>query len=120
MTTDTEQLATDIKRVMDLDAKAKQASDRLRVAAKEACGTEEYGKLFAHHYAFNGAKQAFLASASLMADIIRRLTDIVRFQHEAGNALAGMTKSDGMTRNEAMALWDAAFALSAPLVKEEV
>jgi hypothetical protein len=60
----------------------------------------------------------FKKDAKLAADIIRQLTDIVRVQHEAGNALAGMTKSDGMTRNEAMALWDAAFALSTPLVKE--
>lgn len=63
-----------------------------------------------------GRNAAFIASAPIMASIIRQLVDIVTQQHEAGKALAGMTRNDGMTRNEAMALWNAALALSAPIV----
>jgi hypothetical protein len=93
MTTDTEQLAADIKRVMELDARHKK----------------ERSKWYAESH------------LCLQADIIRQLTDIVRVQHEAlehaahwrpfGEAIA--RHIDGSACPVQVAL-----ALSAPLVKE--
>ncbi|MFN9114460.1 MAG: hypothetical protein ACK5XN_30740 [Bacteroidota bacterium] len=100
MTTDTEQLAADIKRVMELDARHKK----------------ERSKWYAESH------------LCLQADIIRKLTDIVRAQHEA--LMLGQQFDDSVfwgesgERNKRAAARGyrrkrkAVLALSAPLVKE--
>jgi hypothetical protein len=95
MTTDTEKLAADIKRVMELDARHKK----------------EHSKWYAERH------------LCLQADIIRRLTDIVRVQHEALETL-GKKASYG-NEGKVLVIYPGpkiadAIALSAPLVKEEV
>jgi len=137
MTTDSEQLAADIKRVMELDAKRTQGDwlpFRWRQMPHGAVPGEggfiNNGQLF-HDGSENGHEEIgqfdsdadleFGASAPRMIAIIRRQQEVIRVQHEAlehaahwrpfGEAIA--RHIDGSACPVQVAL-----ALSAPLVKE--
>ncbi len=146
MTMTNEQLAADIKRVMELDAKRTQGEWLPFPWRKMPHGADpgeggfiNNGQLF-HDGSENGHEEIghfdsdadldFGASAPRMADIIRQLTDIVRAQHEV--LMLGQQFDDSVfwgesgERNKRAAARGygrkrkAALALSAPLVKEEV
>jgi hypothetical protein len=130
MTTDTEQLAADIKRVMELDAKRTQG-DWLPFRWRQmphGADPGEGGFINNGQLLFDGSENGheeigqfdadadldFGASAPLMADIIRQLTDIVRVQHEA---LKSIHLHEEFLE-EGCEIINEALALSAPLVKE--
>ena len=94
MTTDTEKLAADIKRVMELDARHKK----------------ERSKWYAESH------------LCLQADIIRRQQEVIRVQHETlieGKHYTTLAEHY-QDKSNFRELADKALALSAPLVKEEV
>ena len=144
--TDTKQLAADIKRVMELDAKRTQgdwpmwagltfydqkipegATLAQWLAGDGTCwpvgdlGNREKGhpeKLSQVVALVNGQdNQSFIASAPRMADIIHKLTDIVRVQHEALFALTDSVED--RTIQEAREKAIKAIALAAPIVEEK-
>lgn len=130
MTTDTQKLAADIERVMELDAKrtpgewyvktsekseffAEQTNVFCR-GSKESLATCNEGMLFVEYPAEDNAR--FMASATLMADIIRRQQEVIR---ELRAAMKEAEQKMDCGANASRVL-EKALALSAPLVKEEV
>jgi hypothetical protein len=142
MTVDTEQLAADIKRVMDLDAKRTQGEWLPFPWRKMPHGADpgeggfiNNGQLF-HDGSENGHEEIgqldsdadldFGASAPLMADIIRRQQEVIREMHKRAERAQMLQETAWMdvepvpceieARNEMKRI----VSLSAPLVKEEV
>jgi hypothetical protein len=104
MTTDTEKLAADIKRVMELDAKRTQGSDIPPMIG----GISERGI----------ARLDLEDNIPLMADIIRRQQEAIKILREALRDIDGhaLRRTSPMRADQL----EQALALAAPLVKEKV
>ena len=125
MTMTNEQLAADIKRVMELDAKRTQgewfwSARTLRSDIRDAEGDVEKTEdiLWQDMCGISASKDnaTFLESASLMAAIIRQLAEIVRVQHEAGTNVVKWVEPRDFAANDYIDAMRKALALSAPIV----
>lgn len=133
----TKALAEQIKQVMELDAKRTQGKwyNCKRIYDGETIGWhisgDKHGSLnpicesndyHIHSHSEMDGDSDFIASAPLMADIIRQLTDIIRVQHEALDVIRDdfveywYGESGKSAELASIDKADRALALSAPIV----
>jgi hypothetical protein len=120
MTTDTEKLAADIKRVMELDAKRPML--RFRRACSQG-GTKSITFEWESPGELNefliGDVKSFIASASTMASIIRRQQEVIRGLDDALSIAQAAGYFRGHLGDMAESTIGEARRLAAPLVKKK-